>query len=70
MSRGNPLGEGDLVERHRVKGGVIPPGKGPLVIRAVAAHMAKGGMSREHEQDAEPMSDQLALRFLGLMETT
>jgi hypothetical protein len=32
--------------------------------------MAKGGMTREHEQESEQMGDKLALRFLGLLETT
>src|SRR5688572_27729356 len=70
MFGGHHLGDGGLVERHPIKGGVIPPGQGPLVIRAVAAHIAKGGLSREHEQESQQMGNKLALRFLGLLETT
>ena len=43
--------------------------KGPLVIRAVATHIAKGGVSREHEHKPQQMGDKLVLRFLGLLET-
>src|SRR5688572_22952327 len=70
MFRRDDLGDGSLIERHPIKGGVVPPGKGPLMIRAVAAHIAKGGVSREHEQESQSMGDKLALRFLGLRETT
>src|ERR671915_429459 len=70
MVRGDDLGNGSLIERHPVKGDVIPPGKGPLVIRTVATHVAKGGVSRKHEQESQQMGDKLALWFLGLFETT
>jgi hypothetical protein len=69
-SRGDRLGEGSLTERHPVKGGVIPLCKGPLVIRAVATHIAKGEVSRKHEQESQHMGNKLVLRFLGLRETT
>ena len=40
------------------------------MIRAVATHIAKGGVSRQHEEESPQMGDKLALRFLGLFEAT
>jgi hypothetical protein len=40
------------------------------VIGTVATHIAKGGVSREHEQQSQQMGDKLVLRFLGLFELT
>src|SRR5688572_10540987 len=70
MFRRDHLGDGSLIKRHPVKGGIVPPRKGPLVIWAVAAHIAKGSVSRKHEQESQQMGDKLALWFLGLLETT
>jgi hypothetical protein len=53
MFKRDHLGDGSLIERHPVKGGVIPPGKGPLVIRTVATHIAEGGVSRKHKQESQ-----------------
>ena len=39
------------------------------MIGAVTTQIAKGGVSREHEQKSQQMRDKLALRFLGLIET-
>jgi hypothetical protein len=40
------------------------------VIGTVATYIAKGGLSREHEQKSQQMGDELVLRFLGVLETT
>ena len=40
------------------------------MIGTVATHIAKGGVSREHEHKPQQMGDKLVLRFLGLLEIT
>ena len=70
MLRRHDLGDGALVERHPVKLGGISARKSPLVIKTIAAHIAKGGMSRKHEHEPQQMGDKFALRFLGWFETT
>src|SRR5918912_2251688 len=62
------LGDGSLVESDPLQVGVVPACKGPLVIRAVATHIAKGGVSREQEQEPQQMGNKLTLRFLALVE--
>lgn len=59
------LGAGDLVYAF-----VQPSCNGPLVIRTIATHIAKGGVSGRHEHDSQQMGDKLALHFLGSFETT
>jgi hypothetical protein len=45
MLRRNHLSDRRLVERDKVKVSGVPPGKGSLVIRAVAAQIPKCGMT-------------------------
>src|SRR4030095_6682723 len=59
-----------FVERDPVQVSAVPPCQGPLVIGAVATHIAKSGVSREHEHKPQQMGDKLVLWFLGLFETT
>ena len=60
------LGNRRLVERDKVKVSVVPPREGTLVIRTVAAEIAKRGMAGKHQQKSQQMGDEFALRFLGL----
>src|SRR5262252_9480796 len=70
MRRGYGCSYGSLVYRVSVEMPRRPPRKGPLVVRTVATQIAKGRVSREHEHEPQQMGDKLALRFLGLLETT
>jgi hypothetical protein len=70
MLRGDDVGDRAFVERDLVKGAAVPPRKGLFVIGTVTAQIAKGGVSREHEQQSQQMGDKLVLRFLGLLETS
>ena len=40
------------------------------MIGTVATHIAKGGVSREHEHKPQQMRDKLVLWFLGLIEAS
>ncbi len=70
MLRRDNLSDGGLIERDPIKVSAVPPCKGPFVIGTVATHIAKGGVSREHEHKPQQMGDKLVLRLLGLLETT
>src|ERR687896_1188347 len=70
MLRGDDIGDRAFVERDPVKGAAVPPRKGLFVIGTVTAQIAKGGVSRAHEQQFQQMGDKLVLRFLGLLETS
>ncbi len=67
MRRRKHRSDRHLVERDKVKVSGVPTGKGSLVIRAVAAQIAKRGMTWKHKQKAQQMRNKLLLRFLGLV---
>jgi hypothetical protein len=68
--RRDDLRDGGLMERDPSKVAAVPPCKGPFVLGTVATHMAKGGVSREHEHQPQQMGDNLVRRLLGWLETT
>jgi hypothetical protein len=68
--RRDALSDGGLLERDPSKVAAVPPCKGPFVLGTVATHMAKGGVSREHEHQPQQMGDNLVRRLLGWLETT
>ena len=70
MLAGDDLGDGHLVERDPVKVCVVVPCKGLFMIGTLSTHIAKGGRSRKHEHEPQQMGDKLALRSVGLLETT
>src|SRR2546421_303316 len=55
MLRRDGLSDGGLIERDPIKVSAVPPCKGPFVIGTVATHIAKGGVSREHEHTPQDM---------------
>lgn len=53
------------VEGDKVKVSGVPPCKGPLVLRTVAAQIPKRRMAWEHKQQSQQVRQKLLLRLLG-----
>jgi hypothetical protein len=69
MGLGDHWSDRGFVKRDKVKASGIPPRKRFFMIGTVAAQIAKGCMSRKHQQESQEMGEEFLLRFLGVLET-
>jgi len=66
MVRRDHVADRRLVEGDKGKVSGVPPGKGPCVIRPVAAEIAQCRVAWEHQPKSQQMCQKLLVRLLGV----